>query len=200
MADYVLPLQRLIEQFRKLPGVGNKSAVRMAFSVLNLPPEEIEEFADALLSVRQSIHTCKICCNLSEGEICEVCADEDRQKNIICVVEQPKDVMAVERIRAYRGQYHVLGGVLSPMNGIGPEQLHFHELLTRVQGGEVDEVIVATNPSVEGEATAMYLARLLSPLGIKVSRLAYGIPVGGELEYADEITLRHAIEGRSLLS
>lgn len=200
MADYVLPLQRLIEQFRKLPGVGNKSAVRMAFSVLNLPSEEIEEFAGALLAVRQSIHTCKICCNLTEGEICEVCADEDRQKNIICVVEQPKDVMAIDRIPAYRGQYHVLGGVLSPMNGIGPEQLHFHELLARVQGGEVDEVIVATNPSVEGEATAMYLARLLAPLGIKVSRLAYGIPVGGELEYADEITLRHAIEGRSLLS
>lgn len=199
MADYVLPLQKLIEQFRKLPGVGSKSAVRMAFSVLNLPPEEIEEFANALLAVHNSIHTCKICCNLTEGEICEVCSDEDRQKNVICVVEQPRDVMAIERIRAYRGQYHVLGGVLSPMNGIGPEQLHIHELLARVQEGEVDEVIVATNPSVEGEATAMYLARLLGPIGVKVSRLAYGIPVGGELEYADEITLRHAIEGRNTL-
>ena len=200
MADYVLPLQRLIEQFRKLPGVGSKSAVRMAFSVLNLPPEEIEEFANALISVQHSIHTCKICCNLTEGDVCDICADEDRAKNIICVVENPRDVMAIERVRAFRGQYHVLGGVLSPMNGIGPEQLHFHELLARVQGGEVDEVIVATNPSVEGEATAMYLARLMSPLGIKVSRLAYGIPVGGELEYADEITLRHAIEGRNALS
>ena len=200
MADYVLPLQRLIEQFRKLPGVGSKSAVRMAFSVLNLPKEEIEAFSDALLAVRDGIHFCKICCNFTEGDICEICSDENRQRNLVCVVENPRDVMAVERVRAYRGLYHVLGGVLSPMNGIGPEQLHIHELLTRIGEGEIEEVIVATNPSVEGEATAMYLARLLSPMGVKVSRLAYGIPVGGELEYADEITLRHAIEGRNTLS
>lgn len=199
MADYVLPLQRLIEQFRRLPGIGGKTAVRMAFAVMRMPAEEIQAFSSALLAVKDSIHVCKICCNLTEGEICDFCADEDRDHSIICVVEDARDIMAIERIPDYSGMYHVLGGVLSPMNGIGPEQLHIKELLERMKDDVVQEVIVATNPSVEGEATAMYLARLLRPLGVKVTRLAYGIPVGGELEYADEMTLRHAIEGRNVL-
>ena len=199
MAEYITPLQQLIEQFRKLPGVGSKTAVRMAFSVLSLPPEEIRAFSDALLSVCEGVHTCKVCCNLTEGEICGFCADESRDRSVICVVANARDIMAIERVRDYRGLYHVLGGVLSPMNGIGPEQLHVKELLERLSDDIVKEIIVATNPSVEGEATAMYLARLLHPLGVRVSRLAYGIPVGGELEYADEFTLRRAIEGRNTI-
>lgn len=199
MADYITPLQRLIEQFRKLPGIGNKTAVRMAFAVLALPKEEIEAFSDALLAVRDGVHTCRICCNLTEGDICEYCADERRDRSVICVVEDARDIMAIERVRDYKGLYHVLGGVLSPMNGIGPEHLHIRELIDRLSDDTVKEVIVATNPSVEGEATAMYLARLLRPLSVKVTRLAYGIPVGGELEYADEFTLRRALEGRSAI-
>ena len=199
MADYITPLQRLIEQFRKLPGIGNKTAVRMAFAVLAFPKEEIEAFSDALLAVRDGVHTCRICCNLTEGDICEYCADERRDRSVICVVEDARDIMAIDRVRDYKGLYHVLGGVLSPMNGIGPEHLHIRELIDRLSDDTVKEVIVATNPSVEGEATAMYLARLLRPLSIKVTRLAYGIPAGGELEYADEFTLRRALEGRSAI-
>lgn len=199
MADYITPLQRLIEQFRKLPGIGNKTAVRMAFAVLAFPKEEIGAFSDALLAVRDGVHTCRICCNLTEGDICEYCADERRDRSVICVVEDARDIMAIERVRDYKGLYHVLGGVLSPMNGIGPEHLHIRELIDRLSDDTVKEVIVATNPSVEGEATAMYLARLLRPLSVRVTRLAYGIPVGGELEYADEFTLRRALEGRSAI-
>ena len=196
MAEYVLPLQRLVEQFRKLPGIGGKSAVRMAFAVLNLPKEEVDEFAECLLAVKDSIHFCRRCFNFTESEICDVCADPERDDSVICVVEDARDIVAIERIRDFRGLYHVLGGVLSPMNGIGAEQLHVKELLARLSSDTVKEVIVATNPSVEGEATAMYLAKLLRPFEVKVTRLAYGIPVGGDLEYADEVTLHRALEGR----
>lgn len=199
MAEYVLPLQRLVEQFRKLPGIGGKTAVRMAFAVLNLPKEEVEEFAESMLAVKDSIHFCRRCFNFTESEICDVCADPERDASVICVVEDARDIVAIERIRDFKGLYHVLGGVLSPMNGIGAEQLHVKELLSRLSNDTVKEVIVATNPSVEGEATAMYLAKLLRPFEIKVTRLAYGIPVGGDLEYADEITLRRAIMGRNEL-
>lgn len=199
MAEYVLPLQRLVEQFRKLPGIGGKTAVRMAFAVLNLPKEEVEEFAESMLAVKDSIHFCRRCFNFTESEICDVCADPERDASVICVVEDARDIVAIERIRDFKGLYHVLGGVLSPMNGIGAEQLHVKELLSRLSNDTVKEVIVATNPSVEGEATAMYLAKLLRPFEIKVTRLAYGIPVGGDLEYADEITLRRAIMGRNVL-
>lgn len=199
MAEYVLPLQRLVEQFRKLPGIGGKTAVRMAFAVLNLPKEEVEEFAESMLAVKDSIHFCRRCFNYTESEICDVCADPERDASVICVVEDARDIVAIERIRDFKGLYHVLGGVLSPMNGIGAEQLHVKELLSRLSNDTVKEVIVATNPSVEGEATAMYLAKLLRPFEIKVTRLAYGIPVGGDLEYADEITLRRAIMGRNEL-
>lgn len=199
MAEYVLPLQRLVEQFRKLPGVGGKSAVRMAFAVLNLPKEEIDEFAQSLLAVKDGIHLCKRCFNFTESELCDICADADRDSSVICVVEDARDIVAIERIRDYNGLYHVLGGVLSPMNGIGVEELHIKELLARLSDDIVKEVIVATNPSVEGEATAMYIAKMLRHFEVKVTRLAYGIPVGGDLEYADEITLRRAIMGRSEL-
>lgn len=199
MTEYITPIQRLIEQFRKLPGIGTKSAVRMAFSVLNWQGEEINEFADVLMSVKNEIHTCPVCNNLCDGERCEICSDESRDGSVICVVENPRDIMAIERIRDFKGLYHVLGGVLSPTSGIGPDCLNIKDLMTRLVSDSVKEIILATNPSVEGEATAMYLAKLIKPFGIKCSRLAYGIPVGGDLEYADEFTLRRAIEGRNTL-
>lgn len=199
MSDYVLPLQRLIEAFRKLPGIGSKTAARLAFSVLNFSEEEAEEFAEAVRGAKQQIHACPNCCNLSLDGLCPICADETRDDGMICVVESPKDVMAFERIREYRGLYHVLGGVLSPVNGIGPEQLNIKQLLARLTDGKTEEVLLATNPNVEGEATAAYLTKLLRPFGIKISRLAYGLPVGGDLEYTDAVTLHRAIEGRSPL-
>ncbi len=196
MADYVLPLQRLIDSFRKLPGIGSKTAVRLAFAVLNFSEEDAVDFSASIMDAKQNIHACPICCNISLDGVCPICADPERDRSMICVVESPKDVMAFERIREYRGSYHVLGGVLSPMNGIGPEQLHIKELFARLASDEVEEILVATNPTVEGEATASYLAKMLRPFEIKVSRLAYGLPVGGDLEYADEVTLHRAIEGR----
>ncbi len=196
MADYLLPLQQLIDSFRKLPGIGSKTAVRLAFSVINFSEEDAESFASAILDAKQRIHACSVCCNITTEDVCPICDDPGRDRSMICVVESPKDVIAFERVREYRGTYHVLGGVLSPMNGIGPESLHVKELLSRISSVEVEEVLIATNPTVEGEATAAYLARLLQPFGIRVSRLAYGLPVGGELEYADEVTLHRAIEGR----
>ena len=196
MAEYVLPLQRLVEQFRKLPGIGGKTAVRMAFAVLNLPKEEVEEFAESMLAVKDSIHFCRRCFNFTESEICDVCADLERDASVICVVEDARAVMAFERVRTYRGTYHVLHGLISPMTGITPDALTVRELLTRLADGEVEEIIVATGATTEGEATAMYLSRLLSPLGVRVTRLAHGIPFGGALEYADEITLSRALEGR----
>ena len=198
MAGYhVPPLDKLVEQFEQLPGIGSKTAQRLAYFVLNLPKEKAKEFADSIVSAHEKIHYCKVCCNFTDGELCPICRNEARDRSVICVVEDPRDVFAFERTHEFKATYHVLHGAISPLSGIGPEQLCIKELLARVQDGTVQEVIMATNPTVEGEATAMYLSRLLKPLGIKVTRLAYGIPVGGDLEYADEVTLSRAIEGRS---
>ncbi|MBO5652648.1 MAG: recombination protein RecR [Clostridia bacterium] len=199
MADYVLPLQNLIDAFRKLPGIGGKTATRLAFALLSFSEEEATAFADAIIDAKRNIHACPVCCNISLDGVCPVCADPERDRRMICVVESPKDVMAFERIREYRGTYHVLGGVLSPINGVGPEQLHVRELFARLSTEEVEEILIATNPTVEGEATASYLAKMLRPFDIKISRLAYGLPVGGDLEYADEVTLHRAIEGRRII-
>lgn len=193
----VAPLSRLIEQFERLPGIGNKSAQRLAYYILGLSDAEVRGFSDAVLEAHKKIHYCKICCNLTDEELCPICRDPARDRSVICVVEDPRDVIALERTHELEAVYHVLHGVISPLNGIGPDQLCIKELLARVQDQSVKEVIMATNPTVEGEATAMYISRLLKPLGVKVTRLAYGIPVGGELEYADEFTLTRALEGRS---
>ena len=197
MAYNVLPLTRLIEQFERLPGIGKKTAQRLAFYVLGLPQEKAQEFANAILDAKEKIKRCAVCQNLTDEELCPICRSADRDRSILCVVEDPRDVIAFERTKEYHGLYHVLHGLISPMDGVGPEQLTIKGLLARLQSGEVQEVVMATNPTVEGEATAMYVARLLKPLGIKVTRLAYGIPVGGNLEYADEVTLYRALEGRS---
>ena len=196
MVEHIESLQHLAEQFGRLQGIGRKTAMRMAFSVLRLAPEEAEEFANAILTAKQSIHECPICGNLTDKEICSVCDDDTRDKRLICVVEDVKAVMSIEKVREFKGVYHVLGGVISPINGITPDKIRFAELIARVSEEDVREVIVATGATIEGEATAMYIARLLSPLGVKVTRLAHGIPYGGELEYADEITLLRALEGR----
>lgn len=195
----VLPLTKLTECFARLPGIGRKSAQRLAFHILRMPEEEAKAFANAILEAREKIGYCEICKNITDTPRCAICSDETRDKSTVCVVEDPRDVIAIERTKEYHGQYHVLGGLISPMDGVGPENLFIKELLARMTDGSVKEVIMATNPTVEGEATAMYLSRLIKPMGIKVSRLAYGIPVGGNLEYADEVTLYRAIEGRSLM-
>ena len=195
---YVPPLDRLVEKFESLPGIGHKSAQRLAYTVLDMSREEAQDFAAAIVEAHEKIHTCKVCCNLTDGDLCPVCRSATRDKSTICVVEEPKDVFALERAGDYNGQYHVLHGAISPLSGVGPDQLKIKELLARMDG-TVGEVIMATNPTVEGEATAMYLSRLLKPLGVKVTRLAYGIPVGGDLEYADEVTLQRALEGRQEL-
>ncbi len=196
MAEYIESLSRLAEQFARLEGIGKKTAMRMAFSVLEMEEEEAAAFAGAILEAKEKIHLCPICQNLTDRDACPICADETRDHALIAVVTDPRAVFAMEKVREYRGVYHVLHGLLSPMNGVGPDKLKIRELLSRVGEGEVDEIIVATNPNVEGEATAMYLSRLLRPLGVKVSRLAYGVPVGADLEYADEVTLYRALEGR----
>lgn len=195
---YVPPLDRLVEKFESLPGIGHKSAKRLAYTVLDMSREEAQDFAAAIVEAHEKIHTCKVCCNLTDGDLCPVCRSATRDKSTICVVEEPKDVFALERAGDYNGQYHVLHGAISPLSGVGPDQLKIKELLARMDG-TVGEVIMATNPTVEGEATAMYVSRLLKPLGVKVTRLAYGIPVGGDLEYADEVTLQRALEGRQEL-
>lgn len=197
MPYYAAPLSKLIEQFERLPGIGRKTAQRLAFYVLNLPEEQAKEFSQAILDAKKSMHYCSVCQNLTDLEICPICSSPVRNKSLICVVEDPRDVVAFEKTHDYDGLYHVLHGVISPMDGIGPEHLKIKELLKRVGDGTVTEVIMATNPDVEGEATAMYVSRLLKPLGVRVSRIAYGIPVGGDLEYADEVTLSRALEGRS---
>lgn len=200
MAGYhVPPLERLVDAFESLPGIGHKSAQRLAYHILGLSKEEAEGFASAIMEAHETIHYCSVCCNLTDGDLCPVCRDESRDKTVICVVEDPKDVFALERTNEFHGLYHVLHGVISPLSGIGPDQLRIRELLARVQNADVEEVIMATNPTVEGEATAMYISRLLKPIGIRVTRLAYGIPVGGDLEYADEVTLTRAMEGRQEL-
>ena len=196
MAEYIESLQRLAEQFGRLQGVGRKNAMKMAFSVLDMSDEEASEFANAILEARAKIHLCPVCQNLTDREICPICSDPQRDRKVVCVVSDPKVVMSMEKVREFKGVYHVLHGVISPMNGITPEKLKIKELLSRLGEGEIEEVIVATNPTVEGEATAMYLSRLLKPIGIRVTRLAYGVPMGSDLEYADEITLFRAIEGR----
>lgn len=198
MSEYnVAPLARLIEQFERLPGIGKKTAQRLAYYVLDLPKSEAEKFSTAILDAHEKIHYCKLCCNLTDQELCNICKNPNRDTSIICVVEDPRDVTAFERTQEFNAMYHVLHGVISPLNGVGPDQIRIKELLSRVNSGKVKEVIMATNPTVEGEATAMYISKLLKPLGIKVTRLAYGIPVGGDLEYADEVTLSRAIEGRN---
>ena len=189
-------LERLTEEFAKLPGIGGKTAQRLAFYVLGLPDEEAAAFAKAIVEAKQTVHTCPVCQNLTDGALCAICGDERRDHGVICVVAEPRDVIAMERAREYEGVYHVLHGVISPLNHVGPDDIRIRELLSRVAKGGVREIIMATNPDTEGEATAMYLSRLLGPMEVKVTRLAYGIPVGSQLEYADEVTLMRALEGR----
>ena len=189
-------IEALIDCFNRLPGIGKKSAQRLAFHVLSMPQEEAERFAQAILDAHKKIHRCKNCCNLTDSELCPVCSSPKRDLKTICVVEDPKDVAALEKTQEYSGVYHVLHGVISPLNGTGPDQLTIKELVKRVNEDGVEEVIMATNATAEGETTAVYISRLLKPLGVKVTRLAYGIPVGGDLEYADEVTLVRALEGR----
>ena len=199
MAYNLAPLQNLIDQFERMTGIGHKTAQRMAFYVLGLTKDEANGFAKAITDAHTKIRQCRICCDLADDELCPICKSETRDKSIICVVEDPRDVAAIERTHEYNGTYHVLHGAISPMDNIGPDQIKIKELLARLNDGTVDEVIMATNPTVEGEATAMYISRLLKPMGITVSRLAYGVPVGADLEYADEVTLSRALEGRSVI-
>ena len=197
MSFFPASLENLVDRFASLPGVGRKSAQRLAFYVLGLPDEEARAFADAILDAKSNVHCCRICQNLTEDEICSVCASDARDKATICVVSEPRDVMSIERGREYNGTYHVLHGVLSPMSHVGPDDIRIRELLSRVAENDIEEVIMATNPDTEGEATAMYISRLLKPFGVKVTRLAYGIPVGSNLEFTDDATLSRAIEGRT---
>ena len=196
MEYFPAPLENLVEQFARLPGIGGKSAQRLAFHVLSLPMEEAQAFADAILEAKKTVTCCPVCRNLTAGGLCPICASPKRDGSTICVVADPRDVAAFERSREYNGRYHVLHGVISPMNHVGPDDLEIKSLVDRVAQGDVKEVIMATNPDTEGEATAMYLSRLLRPFSVKVTRLAYGIPVGSHLEYADDATLMRALEGR----
>ena len=196
MQFFPAALQNLADQFARLPGIGGKTAQRLAFHVLSLPLEDAEEFAAAILEAKREVHTCPRCQNLTDRELCPICDDDMRDKSVICVVAEPKDVIAMERSREFRGVYHVLHGVISPLNHVTQDDIRVRELLLRVGRGEVREVIMATNPDTEGEATAMYISRLLRPMEVKVTRLAYGVPVGSQLEYADEVTLSRALEGR----
>ena len=197
MSFFPASLENLVDKFASLPGIGRKSAQRLAFHVLSQPDDEAQSFADAIVSAKKSVHCCKVCQNLTEGEICQICASDTRDKSTVCVVSEPRDVLSIERGREYNGTYHVLHGVLSPMSHVGPDDIRIKELLVRVAENDIQEVIMATNPDTEGEATAMYLSRLLKPFNVKVTRLAYGIPVGSNLEFADDATLNRAIEGRT---
>lgn len=194
--QYIAPLAKLIEHFRSLPGIGSKTAVRLAYHVLDMDADQAKALANAIIEAKAKIGYCNTCFNLSDQNPCQICASTERDHAIICVVEQPQDVAAMERMHDFHGVYHVLHGALSPLEGVGPDQLRIKELLARVYGGDVKEVIMATNPNVEGEATAMYIAKLLKPIGVKVTRIAHGLPVGGDLEYADEVTLSKAMENR----
>ena len=198
MPFFAQPVEKLIEEFAKLPGIGQKTAQRLAFYILNQPKETAETFAQALLDAKEKVYTCKVCQNLTDSEVCSICSNPARDHGVICVVTEPKDVIAFERTREFNGLYHVLHGTISPLGGVGPDDIRIKELLERVadEKEDVREVILATNPDTEGEATAMYLSRLLRPFGIKITRLAYGMPVGGHLEYVDEVTLMRALEGR----
>ena len=194
MARMIKPLANLYEQLRRLPGVGSKTAMRLAYHIIDMPADEVQQLAVALQNAKQEIHYCSKCYNLTDGDICEICRDSSRDQFTICVVEQPQDIAAMERSHGYRGLYHVLHGVLSPLDGIGPDKLRIKELFQRLQSESISEIIIATNSDVEGEATATYLAQLLKPIGITVSRIAHGLPMGGDLEYADEVTLSKALE------
>ena len=196
MQYFPAALQELADQFARLPGIGGKTAQRLAFHVLSLPLKDAESFADAILEAKRQVHTCPVCQNLTDREICPICDDDMRDQGLICVVAEPKDVIAMERSREFNGVYHVLHGVISPLNHVTQDDIKIRELLLRVSSGQVREVIMATNPDTEGEATAMYISRLMRPMEIKVTRLAYGVPVGSQLEYADEVTLSRALEGR----
>lgn len=195
MEFYPVAIEKLMEEFAKLPGIGNKTAQRLTLYVLNLPKDEVDEFASALVKARGTIKYCSVCGNFTDKDPCAICSNPNRDKSTICVVEEPKDIIAIEKVREYNGTYHVLHGTISPMAGRGPDDIKLRELVSRINGN-VKEVIVATNPNVEGEATAMYISKILKPLGTKVTRIAHGIPVGGDLEYADEVTLSKALEGR----
>lgn len=196
MSFYAAPVARLIEEFEKLPGIGHKTAQRLAFHVLGLPQEKAQSLANAIIEAKLKIRYCSVCSNLTDIDPCAICSSHSRESSMFCVVEDPRDVVAMERTREFKGLYHVLHGAISPMEGIGPEDIKIRELLSRIREGSVKEVILATNPNIEGEATAMYISKLLKPLGIKTTRIAHGIPVGGDLEYADEVTLAKALEGR----
>ena len=199
MSYDVAALEKLIEQFQKMPSIGRKTAQRMAFHVLDLTDEQAKEFADAIIDAHTKIHHCELCHNLTENDLCPICASNNRDHSTVCVVEEPRDVLAFEKTREFQGVYHVLHGVISPMNGIGPEQLTIKSLVERATSGEITEIIMATNPTIEGDTTAMYISKLIKPFGVKVTRLAYGIPVGADIEYADDVTLMRALSGRSEL-
>lgn len=196
MKTYAKPLSNLIAELSKLPGIGGKSAQRLAFHILSLSENEAGKLADAITSAKKNMKYCSVCGNLTDSDPCPICSDTSRQQNVLCVVENARDVFAMERIREFNGRYHVLNGAISPMDGIGPEDINLRSLIVRLQNEDIRELILATNPNIEGEATAMYIARLVKPAGIKVTRIAHGIPVGGDLEYADEVTLSKALEGR----
>lgn len=196
MDYYVSPLQNLIDEFQKLPGIGNKTAQRLAYHVLNLPDEKAERFANAILEAKKKITYCKVCQNFSDKDECSICNNPARDKSVICVVENPRDVVQMEKTNEFKGSYHVLHGAISPMDNVGPDDIRIKELMSRIAGGEVREIIMATNPNLEGETTAMYISKLAKPFGVKVTRIAHGVPVGGELEYADEITLARALQWR----
>ena len=196
MENYSEPIDRLINEFSKLPGIGRKTAQRLAFHVINMDIKDVTGLSMALVDVKNEIKYCSVCCNISDSEVCPICANSHRDPSTICVVEDPRDVAAMERTKDYSGRYHVLNGVISPMDGIGPDMLNIKELISRLGDGSVKEIIMATNPTIEGEATAMYISRLVKPMGIKVTRIAHGLPVGGDLEYADDVTISKALEGR----
>lgn len=196
MENYSEPIDRLINEFSKLPGIGRKTAQRLAFHVINMDIKDVTGLSKALVDVKNEIKYCSVCCNISDSEVCPICANSHRDPSTICVVEDPRNVAAMERTKDYSGRYHVLNGVISPMDGIGPDMLNIKELISRLGDGSVKEIIMATNPTIEGEATAMYISRLVKPMGIKVTRIAHGLPVGGDLEYADDVTISKALEGR----
>ena len=196
MQVYTGPITRLIEEFSKLPGVGRKTAQRLAFHIINMNTNDVEALSKAIIEAKREIKYCSVCCNITDTDPCSMCFNKNRDSSVICVVEDPRDVAAMERTREFKGQYHVLNGVISPMDGIGPDMIKIKELIQRLGTQDVREIIMATNPTIEGEATAMYIARLLKPMGIKVTRIAHGLPVGGDLEYADEVTISKALEGR----
>ncbi|MBQ6632506.1 MAG: recombination protein RecR [Romboutsia sp.] len=196
MQVYTGPITRLIEEFSKLPGVGRKTAQRLAFHIINMNTNDVEALSKAIIEAKREIRYCSVCCNITDTDPCSMCSNKNRDASVICVVEDPRDVAAMERTREFKGQYHVLNGVISPMDGIGPDMIKIKELIQRLGTQDVREIIMATNPTIEGEATAMYIARLLKPMGIKVTRIAHGLPVGGDLEYADEVTISKALEGR----